>query len=96
MRQDWFEEAKFEFADAARYYHWEEPGLEQDFIEEVGRTVAKIIEDPERHRQFDPPFRKLKTERFPYQVVYVIDHEVVLIVAIMHQSRKPGYWKQRL
>ncbi len=96
MRHDWFDEAKHEFAEAARFYHWEQPGLEEDFIEEVGRAVTRIIETPDLHREFEPPFRKAKTDRFPYQIVFVIDGEKVLVVAVMHQSRRPGYWKERL
>jgi toxin ParE1/3/4 len=97
MRQDWFNEAKHEFAEAARYYFWKQPGLEEDFISEVGRVVDRITENPDLYREFDPPFRKAKTDRFPYQIVFVvIDGETVLIVAVMHQSRRPGYWKERL
>jgi len=96
MRHDWFDEAKHEFAEAARFYHWEQPGLEEDFIEEVGRAVTRIIETPDLHREFEPPFRKAKTDRFPYQIVFVIDGEKVLVVAVMLQSRRPGYWKERL
>ena len=47
------------------------------------------------HRVFDPPFRKLNTDRFPYQIVYLIEGETIIVVAVMHQSRKPGYWKER-
>ena len=75
MRQDWFDEAKHEFVEAARYYHWEQPGLEDDFVEEVGRAVSRIVVSPEVYREFDPPFRKAKTDRFPYQIVFIIDGE---------------------
>lgn len=96
MRLEWFEEAKFEFADAARHYFWEQPGIEENFIGEVDRAVAKILDNPEMHREFDPPFRKLKTDRFPFQIVYVVEEQSIVVVAVMHQSRKPGYWKKRL
>jgi toxin ParE1/3/4 len=35
------------------------------------------------------------TDRFPYQIVYRISGDSVWIVAVMHQSRRPGYWKKR-
>lgn len=96
MRLEWFEEAKHEFADATRHYHWEQPGLDEEFIDEVGHTVMKILDNPELHRIFEPPFRKAKTDRFPYQIVYFVEDEALAIVAVMHQSRKPGYWKEQL
>jgi len=33
---------------------------------------------------------------FPYSVLYTVEREFVLIVAIMHGKREPGYWRHRL
>jgi toxin ParE1/3/4 len=33
---------------------------------------------------------------FPYGVLYTIEAEFILIVAVMHCSREPGYWKRRI
>jgi hypothetical protein len=33
--------------------------------------------------------------RFPYGVIYRLSGDTVEIVAVMHLSRKPGYWKHR-
>ena len=96
MTPKWFDEAKHELAEAAEYYLWEVPGLDEDFVAEVGKAVATIAGDPMRHREFDPPYRRLKTRRFPYQIIYAIEGGELLIVAVMHQSREPGYWKDRL
>jgi hypothetical protein len=35
-------------------------------------------------------------ERFHYDVIYLAREEIVLIVAIAHHKRKPGYWRRRL
>ena len=96
MRLEWFEEAQDEFADAASYYFWEEPGLEEEFIAYVERAVDTIRRDPQRHREFAAPLRKLGIDRFPYQLIYAIDGDLISILALMHQSRKPGYWRERL
>ena len=40
--------------------------------------------------------RMRKTQRFPYGVVYVPETDRIVIVAGMHGSRRPGYWKNRL
>lgn len=34
--------------------------------------------------------------RFPYAVIYVVRSECVLVVAVQHAKRRPGYWKRRL
>lgn len=55
-----------------------------------------ITTDPERAREFDPPYRKVTLERFAYQLVYEIRKGELRLIAVMHQSRRPGYWKTRL
>ena len=34
--------------------------------------------------------------RHPYLVVYVILPEQIVILAIAHTSKKPGYWRERV
>jgi plasmid stabilization system protein ParE len=34
--------------------------------------------------------------RFPYSIFYLVEPDAVVIVAIAHHRRRPGYWKQRL
>ena len=40
--------------------------------------------------------RRALTRVFPYQILYTIESDHVLIVAIARYSREPGYWQQRL
>ncbi len=35
-------------------------------------------------------------ERFHYDVIYIVRDDEVLVVAVAHQRRKPGYWRRRL
>lgn len=32
---------------------------------------------------------------FPYAILYSIEADYVLIMAVMHCHREPGYWKNR-
>jgi hypothetical protein len=34
--------------------------------------------------------------RYPFSIIYRIEVERVLIVAVAHERRRPGYWKTRL
>ena len=40
--------------------------------------------------------RRCLADIFPYGVLYTIEDDYVLIVAVMHLSREPGYWKKRI
>jgi len=44
----------------------------------------------------EAPVRRALVNRFPYGVLYVDDHSELLIVAIMHLHREPGYWESRV
>lgn len=95
MNLRWEEEAELELSEASVHYFFEEPGLEERFIDYVMLAINKIQKNPLLPREFDPPFRKVNTEVFPYQVIYTIHEDTIWIVALMHQSREPGYWKDR-
>ena len=34
--------------------------------------------------------------RFPYSVIYLVEAAEVVILAVAHQKRRPGYWLPRL
>lgn len=38
----------------------------------------------------------MKVRNFPYGIVYHVVRDKVVIVAVMHLTRRPGYWKSRL
>lgn len=39
--------------------------------------------------------RKLQLGKFPYSLVYRVQGQVITVIAVAHQSRKPGYWRGR-
>lgn len=39
--------------------------------------------------------RKLQLGRIPYTLVYRVQGETITVIALAHQSRKPGYWLGR-
>ena len=39
--------------------------------------------------------RKLRVNRFPYNLVYRILSDEVLVLAIAHHRRRPSYWQYR-
>ena len=49
-----------------------------------------------RWRAIEEDVRRCLTRVFPYAVLYTIEADFILIVAVMHCSREPGYWKSRV
>jgi toxin ParE1/3/4 len=40
--------------------------------------------------------KRLILKRFPYDIVVIESTDEVIIIAVAHHSRKPGYWRQRI
>ena len=89
-------EALAEYEEAARYYAVQQPGLELRFITSVEDTIARICTAPERWRIFaGREVRRAFTGTFPYSVLYTVESDHILIIAVAHYSREPGYWQDR-
>ncbi len=39
--------------------------------------------------------RRCMTKTFPFNVLYRIAFDQVIVVAVMHQSKDPDYWRDR-
>jgi toxin ParE1/3/4 len=96
MRYEFHPEALLEFEQAAHYYAGQEPDLDLRFIASVERSIRLILEGPSRWRRIDHEVRRCLTSVFPFGILYTIEPDFVLIVAVMHCSREPGYWKHRI
>ena len=96
MNWDFHPEALEEYESAATYYAEQDPDLRIRFIDSVEDAIERILESPGRWRVIDEDVRRCIANVFPYGILYTIEDDLVLIVAVMHFSREPGYWKQRI
>ena len=51
---------------------------------------------PETWASFKYGFRRYILTRFPFSVIYKEEKEKIYIIAVMHNSRKPNYWMERV
>ncbi len=91
-------EAEEEMNFSAQYYNQQLSGLGFDFLEEIEKSLLVINKNPERWPSYETDIHKYNTRRFPYSIFYVFekDEDKIIIIAISHQKRKPGYWKERI
>jgi plasmid stabilization system protein ParE len=68
------------------------------FIEELDRALMLLRERPELGQRIGPDHRRFPLHGFPFFVNYRIDkaNSLIRVVAISHQSRRPGYWANRV
>ncbi len=96
MRYRFHPEALDEYQEATRYYVERDPALALRFVEAVEDAIRRIVETPQRWRVLEDDVRRCLTHVFPYGVLYTVEPDFILIVAVMHGSREPGYWKRRI
>jgi len=96
MRWEFHPEALEEYREATLYYVERDPALALRFVEAVEDAIRRILESPERWRVLDEDVRRCLTRVFPYGILYTIEPDFILIIAVMHCSREPGYWKRRV
>jgi plasmid stabilization system protein ParE len=89
--------ASEELAEAVRWYETQRPGLGSDLLNAVAATIDMVVQQPQIGTAAypDPRTRRAVVRRFPYQLVYQITDAGIVIVAIAHLKRRPGYWKHR-
>ena len=88
-------EAEEEFLQAVSYYEDCEPGLGLDFAQEVHTTLQNIAAHPLAWPILQGEVRRCLVHRFPYGVLYSIEPDGPLVLAVMHLHRSPGYWRHR-
>jgi toxin ParE1/3/4 len=96
MTCDFHPEARSEYREAAAFYEDHLPRLGAAFTLEVEAAIDRILEAPQRWRVIDQDVGRCLTHKFPYGVLYTIEHDSILIVAVMHLRRRPNYWLERL
>lgn len=70
-------------------------GLSRLFLDELDRVVRLVRTYPLVATQFEPEIRRLFA-RFPYSLIYGIDQETIVVIAVAHQHREPRYWAGRI
>ncbi len=96
MSIDFLPEADQEMAEAARYYQSLSSSLGDDYLDEVERAVHSAATSPQTWPILEGDFRRRLVKRFPFGVIYRIEPDKILIVAVAHLRKKPGYWKKRI
>jgi plasmid stabilization system protein ParE len=93
-------EAEREFIEAAARYNVERPGLGDEFLDALSSARTQIADRPRLFPKHDlatrrREFRYALIDRFPYSIIYLVKKGEIVIFAVAHTSREPGYWMRR-
>jgi plasmid stabilization system protein ParE len=85
-----------EMTEASLFYEAASTGLGNDFLDDVQRVVDSLREHPYLGHGVDRNLRRMLLHRFPFSLIYSVEPDEILIVAVAHHGRRPGYWQDRV
>ena len=88
--------AEEEMTEASLFYDAASSGLGNDFLDDVQQAIDRLREYPQGGVAFAPSLRRMFLHRFPFSVIYSVETDVILVIAIAHHGRRPGYWASRV
>ncbi len=79
------------------YYESQQSGLGTALEDQVDAVLSFIVRFPEAPPQWrDRPDRRVAHfDRFPFVMPYQIKGSDIIVLALAHTSRRPGYWSRR-
>jgi plasmid stabilization system protein ParE len=91
-------EALAEYEAAAAWYDDQSPGAGDDFADAIERAELLLAETPRTWPRWPgarPGVRRYLIPGLLYSIAYEIVGDDVVILAVAHQRRRPGYWFKR-
>ncbi|MCX7015040.1 MAG: type II toxin-antitoxin system RelE/ParE family toxin [Candidatus Sumerlaeota bacterium] len=88
--------AEEDYTQSLQWYAERSQRAASEFEAEFERALEAIEANPDRYPLCDERHRFYLLKRYPFQVIYrKAPGDQVLIVAVAHTSRRPGYWMER-
>jgi toxin ParE1/3/4 len=88
-------EAAADLVEAVEWYDGRRGGLGSEFLAAVRAALADIEESPERFPIVRGDVRRVRLQRFPYAVFYIVEEDQTVVTACMHFRRDPRRWQSR-
>jgi hypothetical protein len=67
------------------------------FLSDLDLAVEDILQAPQRWPKYLYGTQRVVLQRYPFSFLYILDNTgLIIIIAVAHSKRRPGYWKRRL
>jgi toxin ParE1/3/4 len=77
------------------WYRRRSPAAAIGFIAELDRAVDAILRGPDVYAEYLHGTRRYVMQRYPFSVIFRSRPSSILVVAIAHSKKRPGYWWRR-
>lgn len=89
-------EAEEDVRSAYEWYENQRENLGRAFVIEVERALEAVQERPEAYMQCYKSVRRALCKRFPYAIYFVRKNSDIVVLAVLHQRRKPTSRRNRI
>ena len=89
-------QAQEEINEAFDWYFKRSPEAVDAFLTEIGESLKQIVSRPQLYPAYTKNTRRRILANFPYSVIFQEKDDVILVVAVAHAKRRPGYWRGRI
>jgi plasmid stabilization system protein ParE len=96
MRLEFFEDAAFEIEEDRGWYRDRSELSEAGFLREIDHAIQQVTDAPAQWPQYLAGTRRYVFPTYPYSLVYFVEDDVIWVVAVAHDKKRPGYWRKRL
>ena len=96
MKVLFLEIAEQEFYDSQEYYEEKQTNLGNKFKSEAFNSLKRIQKFPNMFVKIKKDIRKCIINKFPFNILYSIEGDYILVIAISHHHRNPDYWIDRI
>lgn len=96
LELEYLDEAVIEAAAAAEWYAMRSATAAAGFEAELDESESVIQRLPHAWPPYDHGTRRYLLRRYPFGIVYRVEATRILIVAVAHGHRRPGYWRNRV
>ena len=87
--------ARVELVEARNWYEERSPVSALAFAQEVAKAISQIAEAPNRFPPAECGTRRVVLPASRSTSFNRADAHAIVIVAVAHQKRRPGYWRSR-
>jgi toxin ParE1/3/4 len=88
-------EADLDAQGGILWYDERDRELGVDFLRKVNDCITAIQENPQKYPIVHGQMRRALVRRFPYEIIFEIEDDEIIIYAIYHCARNPEVWKHR-
>ncbi len=91
----WLPEAEADYEEGYEWYFVQSERAAEGLERAVDHAIGRISSRPEMYPFCDAQHQFATMKPYPYRIMYRVSSDEIIVVALAHGSRLPGFWRTR-